>query len=445
MEVLILLALILLNGLFAMSEMAVVSSRKIRLQQMAQVGRAGARAALDLAENPSHFLSTIQVGITTIGIFSGAYGEASLVSKLAPVLADIPGVDEAADELALAAVVIGITFASLILGELVPKRIALHRPESIASLIARPMALLSRVSLPFVRFLSWSTEVVLKLLRMRAKDDPPVTEEEIQGLMKQGLEAGVFEKEEHALVSRIFRLDEQRIPAIMTPRMDMTYLDLEDPLQANLERIADTRFTRYPVCRGGLHEISGILDATELLERMLRGAQVDLAALLRPALYVPETVTIMDLLEHFKANKAELALVVDEFGEVEGVVTLADVLQALVGDLPALGEEGAEDVVRRDDGSWLIDGSVSTDRLHEVLATDEPFPGEADGGYHTIAGFVMTQLGRIPKVSENFVWEDWRFEVVDMDRHRVDRILVSANAGSGAAASESGAAGPDTA
>ncbi|MBS1172918.1 MAG: hypothetical protein H6R12_1748, partial [Proteobacteria bacterium] len=228
MEVLILLALILLNGLFAMSEMAVVSSRKIRLQQMAQVGRAGARAALDLAENPSHFLSTIQVGITTIGIFSGAYGEASLVSKLAPVLADIPGVDEAADELALAAVVIGITFASLILGELVPKRIALHRPESIASLIARPMALLSRASLPFVRFLSWSTEVVLKLLRMRAKDDPPVTEEEIQGLMKQGLEAGVFEKEEHALVSRIFRLDEQRIPAIMTPRMDMTYLDLED-------------------------------------------------------------------------------------------------------------------------------------------------------------------------------------------------------------------------
>lgn len=443
MEILFLLALILLNGLFAMSEMAVVSSRKIRLQQMAQAGGAGARAAFDLAQNPGHFLSTIQVGITTIGIFSGAYGEASLVSDLAPVLATIPGVDDLAHELALAVVVIGITFASLILGELVPKRIALHHPESIASLIARPMALLSRASLPFVKSLSWTTEFMLKLLRVRDEEEPPVTEEEIQGLMRQGLEAGVFEKEEHALVSRIFRLDEQRIPAIMTPRMDMTYLDLEDGLQENLARIADTRYVRYPVCRGGLHQIAGILDATELLERLLRGSQVDLAALLRPALYVPETVTIMDLLENFKASRAELALVVDEFGEVEGVVTLTDVLEALVGDLPAAGDEGTEDVVQREDGSWLIDGSVSTDRLREVLGTADLFPGEADGGYHTIAGFVMTQLGRVPKVSENFVWGDWRFEVVDMDRHRVDKVWVSVDPDSAAAANL--AAGPDTA
>lgn len=425
MEILILLALILMNGVFAMSEIAIVSSRRIRLQQMATAGASGARVALDLAENPSHFLSTIQVGITTIGIFSGAYGEASLVRQLAPALATVSGVGEWADELALAIVVVGITFASLIFGELVPKRLALHRPETIATLIARPMTWLSRAAAPFVKFLSLTTEGVLRLLGVREKPGPVLTEEELHGLMKQGMEAGVIEQQEHALVARIFRLDERKIPAIMTPRVDVVYVDLNAPLDANLHHINDSRLTRFPVCRGGLHDVVGILSATDLLQASLRGGSIDLPALVRPALYVPDTVTVMGLLELFKRNKREMALVVDEFGEIQGLVTLKDVLEAVVGDLPATGEDEDEDIVTREDGSLLIDGAVSLDRLREVLEIETEFPGEEDGGYHTMAGFVMTQLGRVPKVSDSFVWEGLRFEVMDMDRHRVDRVLVN--------------------
>lgn len=425
MEILILLALILLNGVFAMSEIAVVSSRRIRLQQMASDGASGAGLALSLAENPSHFLSTIQVGITAIGIFSGAYGEASLVGQLAPTLSAIPGVGAWANQLALAIVVIGITFASLIFGELVPKRLALHRPEAIASVISRPMSWLSRAALPIVRFLSMTTEGVLRIIGVREKAEPALTEEELHGLMRQGMEAGVIEQQEHALVSRIFRLDERKIPAIMTPRVDIVYVDLDDPLEANLHHITESRLTRFPVCRGSLHDVIGILNATDLLQASLRGGKIDLPTLVQPALYVPDTVTVMGLLELFKRNKREMALVVDEFGEIQGLVTLNDVLEAVVGDLPAAGDDEDEDIVTREDGSLLIDGAVSLDRLREVLKIETLFPGEEEGGYHTMAGFVMTQLGRVPKVSDSFVWEGLRFEVMDMDRHRVDRVLVN--------------------
>ncbi len=428
MEILILLALVLVNGVFAMSEIAVVAAQRIRLRQMAADGVSGARLALNLAENPSHFLSTIQVGITTIGIFSGAYGEASLVHKLAPALAALPGVAGWADELALAIVVAGITFASLILGELVPKRLALQRPEKIAMLMSRPMTWLSRAAAPFVKFLSLTTEGILRLLGVREKPEPALTEEELHGLMRQGMEAGVIERQEHALVSRIFRLDERKIPAIMTPRVDVVYVDLSAPLEENLHHITDSRLTRFPVCRGGLHDVVGIIRTTDLLQAALSGSSIELPTLVRPALYVPDTVTVLGLLELFKRNRREMALVVDEFGEIQGLVTLKDVLEAVVGDLPAAGDDEDEDIVTREDGSFLIDGAVSLDRLREVLDTETVFPDEEDGGYHTMAGFVMTQLGRVPKVSDSFVWEGVRFEVMDMDRHRVDRVLVSRHA-----------------
>jgi putative hemolysin len=424
MELLILAILILINALFAMSEMAVVSSRRIRLQQMAEAGFAGAQSALALIQDPSRFLSTVQFGITLIGILSGAYGEAALASRLQSVLAPVPLLAPYAHEIALGVVVVGLTFASLIFGELVPKRLALHHPETIAALFARPMTWLSRAASPFVRFLAATTEGTLRVLGVRKSDEPPVTEEEIQGLMRQGMEAGVFEQEEHALVARVFKMDERKIPAIMTPRVDVVYLDVDDGLEVNLKRIMETRYTRYPLCQDGWSNVIGVISTVDLLEQSLAGVPIDLRPLARPAGFVPDSVTVMDLLEHFKRNRSELALVGDEYGEIEGLVTLNDVLQALVGDLPALDEEASQDIVRRDDGSWLIDGSISLDQLREAIGFSGSFPDEDEGNYHTVAGLVMTTLGRIPRVSDHFTLNGFRFEVVDMDQKRVDRVLV---------------------
>jgi putative hemolysin len=424
MELLILAILILINALFAMSEIAVVSSRQIRLQQMAEAGFAGAQSALALIREPSRFLSTVQFGITLIGILSGAYGEAALASRLQSSLADVRGLAPYAHQIALGVVVVGITFVSLIFGELVPKRLALHHPETIAALFARPMTMLARAAAPFVRFLAATTEGTLRLLGVRKSDEPPVTEEEIQGLMRQGMEAGVFEQEEHALVARVFKLDERRIPAIMTPRVDVIYLELDEPLEANLKHVRETRYTRYPVCQDGWNNVVGVVSTADLLDQSLTGTPIDLRALAQPAGFVPDSVTVMDLLEHFKRNRSELALVVDEYGEIEGLVTLNDVLEALVGDLPALDEEASQDVVRRDDGSWLIDGSISLDQLRDAIGFRGTFPDEEQGSYHTVAGLVMTALGRIPRVSDHFKLQGYRFEVVDMDQKRVDRVLV---------------------
>jgi putative hemolysin len=424
MELLILTILILINAVFAMSEIAVVSSRKIRLEQMAEAGFAGAQSALALIRDPSRFLSTVQFGITLIGILSGAYGEAALASRLESSFVSFPVLAHYAHQIALGLVVVGITFVSLIFGELVPKRLALHHPETIAALLARPMTWLSRAASPFVRFLAATTEGTLRLLGVRKSDEPPVTEEEIRGLMRQGMEAGVFEQEEHALVARVFKMDERKIPAIMTPRVDVVYLDIDDDLQTNLARVTETRYSRYPLCQDGWTNVIGVVSTVDLLEQSLKGEPIDLRALARPAGFIPDSVTVMDLLEHFKRNRSELALVVDEYGEIKGLVTLNDVLEALVGDLPALDEETSQDIVRRDDGSWLIDGSISLDQLREAIGFSGPFPDEEEGGYHTIAGLVMTVLGRIPRVSDHFTLDGFRFEVVDMDQKRVDRVLV---------------------
>lgn len=425
MDILILLVMILVNGVFAMSEMAVVSSKKIRLESMAAAGTVGAQVALALAEKPSHFLATIQVGITLIGILSGAYGEAALVVPLATALSAIPVVGPFAAEISLGIVVVGITFFSLILGELVPKRLALRQPETVAALIARPMKLLERMSAPFVKLLSYTTEMVLELMGVRDRDVPPVTEEEIQGLMKQGMDAGVFEAHEHRLVSRVFQLDERKVSSILTPGVDIVYLDLAAPLQVNLDRLVDYRHAHYPLCRGGLGQTVGILTARNLLSQALKGVPLDLEALAKPALYVPDNITLIDLLEHLKRNRADMALAVNEFGEIQGLVTLDDVVEAIVGDLPAADEEEPADIVQRDDGSWLIDGSVSLDRLRETLGRDFSFPDEETGEYHTIAGLVITALGRIPSVGDVLVLQGYRFEVVDMDRQRVDRVMLS--------------------
>ncbi|GAB3550177.1 hemolysin family protein [Noviherbaspirillum agri] len=429
MDIFIILGLILLNGVFAMSELAVVSSKRIRLQNLSDNGSRGATAALQLADHPSRFLSTVQVGITLIGIFNGAFGEASLVARLAPQIAQVAVLAEYAREIALGIVVIGITFASIVLGELVPKRIAMQYPETVATMIAAPMQWLSRIVSPFVKVLTATTEAIMRLLGLHKPKDDSVTEEEITGLIREGADAGLFERTEHDIVTRALRLDDLRLGALMTPRTDLEFIDLNDSLEQSLAKIADSPFSRLPVCRGDRSNILGIVHTGDLFEQAIRGesiSSVDIEKAIKPALYVPETVSGMDLLETLKKNRAELALVIDEYGEIEGMVTLSDVMGALVGDVSVVDDEEHEaDAVQREDGSWLIDGGVSLDRFRDLFVTNLQFPEESNGTYHTLAGFVLTQFGHIPAVSEHFEWSGYRFEVVDMDRHRIDRLLVS--------------------
>jgi putative hemolysin len=424
MEVLFLAVLILLNGVFALSEIAVVSARKTRLQQWSDEGRAGAAAALHLANEPGRFLSTIQVGITTIGILSGALAEASVAQTLAASLAQVPAVAPFSEGIAIGIVVVTITYLSVVIGELVPKRLALVNPEAIASVIAQPMQWLSRVSSPLVRFFNLSSEAVLRLVGAREAGEPPVTEEEIKVLMEQGTEAGVFEESEQTLVSNILRLDEQPVGAIMTPRVDIFYLDLEQPYEENRKQLLDCPYSRMPVCKDGLDNVLGILESKALMRQSLRGEAIDLTGSLARPLYVTNSISSMELLETFKKNRMHVALVVDEYGEVQGLVTMNDVLEAIVGDIPSAEAAGDEEAVQREDGSWLLDGMLSLDKFKEIFELEE-LEEEDTGNFHTLGGFVMLRLGRVPAVGDHFEWNGLRFEVMDMDRHRVDRMLVA--------------------
>jgi putative hemolysin len=424
LEILVLLALILANGVFAMSEIAVVSSRHVRLHQLAEQGSAGAVAALALAANPGRFLSTIQVGITLIGIFTGAFGEATLAAQLAAALRGVPLLAPHAGGLAIAIVVVGITYFSLVLGELAPKRLALHAPEAIAARIARPMEWLSTAMLPFVKLLTVSTAGLLRLMGVRERVKQTVTEAEIEGLMRIGAEAGVFERAESEFVSRVLRLDAQTVGAIMTPRIDIAFLDAQTSVEENLRIIWQEGYTRLPVCRGSLAEVLGVLDTLDLLDPALKGKPLDLRAHLRTPLWVPETIHLIRLLELFKQHKEHLALVVDEYGEVQGLVTLSDVLEAIVGAVPEAGEPEEPDVVRREDGSLLVDGGASLARLQEAVGRPIELPADEAGSYHTLGGLVMARLGHVPHVGDRFSFAGLRFEVLDMDGHRVDKVLV---------------------
>lgn len=425
MELLVLLCLFLVNGFFSMSEMAVVSSRKARLQQLVDEGHSGAGTALDLANNPSHFLSTIQVGITAIGISSGAFGEATLSADLADRLAMWPALAERADAIAATLVILGITIGSLLIGELVPKRLALVNPEAVASWVARPMKWLAAIVHPIVRALSFTTDAILRLIGGGAVASPPVSEEEIRVLMEQGAEAGVFEAHEHRLVSRVFRMDDLRTTAVMTPRTDIVYLNIEEAAETLSARIAESPHTRFPVTRGDLDNVEGVIEAKALLVDMVRGEPLDLEKRLVKPLYIPETLTVTEVLASFKQHRQRMALIVNEYGELQGLVTLNDVLQGLVGDIGAIDETGDSDIVRRDDGSWLVDGGMSIDRFKEALSIEENLPEEDTGSYNTLGGFAMLQLGRVPQIADRFEWSGLRFEVVDMDRNRVDKLLVA--------------------
>lgn len=426
-DIIIILALILLNGVFAMSELALVSAKRQRLERMKADGSAGAGAAITLSDDPSRFLSTVQVGITLIGIFNGAYGEASLVARLTPAFVAIGMAEYAARPAALAIVVVAITFFSIVLGELVPKRIAILHPEFMAALVARPMRALSRLLHPFVQLLSLTTDFIMRLLGMRHRKDETPTEEEVTDMIRDSTDAGVFERAEYDIAARALRLDDLHLRALMTPRVDLEFLDLSKPLDANLARIASIPYARFPVYRGDRNQVLGIVNARDLFRQAIRKGSlqaIDIDAELEAPLYVPESVSAIDLLEQLKKHHAELAMIVDEYGEIQGMITLTDVMTALVGEVPSDDDEDEPDAVQRDDGSWLMDGSTVLDRFRYLTGADLAFPDEGDDAYHTLAGFILYQLGYIPKAGEKLDWNGWRFEVVDMDGNRIDQLLV---------------------
>ncbi|WP_235832411.1 hemolysin family protein [Azospira sp. APE16] len=408
-----------------MSEIAVVSSRKARLQRMAEDGSQGAAAALKLHSEPSRFLSTIQVGITSIGILSGAVGEAALADPLTQWLSQFPLLGESARVIALSLTVVLLTYMSVVVGELVPKQLALLGPEGIASLVARPMGWLSRLTAPLVWLFSASSGAILRLFGARRSDEPPVTDDEIKVLMGQGAEAGVFHESEQEIVSNVLRLDEQRVAAIMTPRKDMYLVDLAESEAEVRRQVAECPYARVVVCQDGLDRVLGILQRGDLLKPVLENAPFNVRKALRPPVYVPESVTTTHLLESLRRNRAQFALVIDEYGEVQGLVTLNDVLAAIVGDMPSQDDDGEQDVVEREDGSYLMDGGLSIERLKSVLEVKEELPGEEENAFHTLGGLVMHQLGRVPVEADHFHLAGWRFEVVDMDKNRVDKVLLS--------------------
>ena len=416
--------LILLNGGFAMSEMALTASRKARLTVMVETGDRLARAALDLHENPTKFLSVVQIGITSIGVLNGIVGEAAFSEPLAIWLVATLSISaKAAAVSATALVVMCITMLTIVFGELVPKRIGQMFPERVARVVAQPMEWMSWIARPLVKLLSWSTETTLRLLGVHGGPARGVTEEEIAASLEEGVDAGVIEAHEHQMVRNVFRLDDRPVGSMMIPRNEIVWLDAAAPREELLRVVTDAEHSRYPVCRGGLDDVLGIVSAQSLLQQSLRGAEVVLTDHLQAAVFVPETLSGMELLEHFRASDVQLVFVVDEYGEVQGVITVRDVLEAITGEFTS-PEDTDTWAVQRADGSWLFDGLIPVPELKDRLAVKE-LPEEDRGRYNTLAGMVMLLLGRLPQTTDTVDWEGWRFEVVDLDGKRVDKVLVS--------------------
>ena len=424
MDVTLLAFLILLNGLFAMSEMALTAARKVRLQVMVESDAPGAQAAMDLHDNPTKFLSTVQIGITSIGILNGIVGEAAFSQPLAHWLVADFGVSQRVAGIgATALVVVIITILTIIFGELVPKRLGQMYPETVARLVARPMNWLSTAARPLVALLSVCTHAVLRLMGIRDDTSRSVTEEEIAASLEEGVDAGVIEAQEHQMVRNVFRLDDRQVGSMMIPRAEIEWLDLSDALETQLERIASSSHSRFPVCRGSLDDVQGVLVVASLLQPLARGERPPIAEHLQPPVFVPETLTGMELLEQFRRIDTDLVFVVDEYGAVQGVITERDLLEAITGEFTAVSDEGAW-AVHRADGGWLLDGLIPVPELKDRLDLKE-LPEEDRGRYNTLAGMIMLLLGHLPRTADTVEWEGWRFEVVDLDGKRVDKVLAT--------------------
>lgn len=424
LEILIIFLLLVANGVFAMAEIAIVSARKARLQQMAEAGDAQARAALDLARNPHPFLATVQIGITLVGILAGAFGGATIAEEIAARLNAIPFLIPYSETIGVSVVVLTITYASLIIGELTPKRLALNNAERIAAAVALPMQALSALAAPVVRLLNASTDLVIRLLGVKPSAEPHVTPEEIKVLIEQGTASGVFEASEQDMIENVLRLDERRVGACMTPRTQIVSLDVDDPPETLRRKIADSQHSRFPVIQGDPDNVVGMVRAKDLLAQSLAGEPLNLSALLRPPLFVPENTSALKALELLKQHRVHIALVTDEYGGIQGLLTHNDILEDIAGRIPSATDPLKPQAVRREDGSWLVDGLLHIDELKEILDLSH-LPAEAHGHYQTVGGFVMTQARRIPVAGQHFEWGGLRFEVMDMDGRRVDKVLVS--------------------
>ncbi len=420
-ESLVLVALTILNGVFSLSEMAVVSARKERLQQWAGRGDGRARTALELANAPNTFLSTVQIGITLVGVLAGALGGATIAEEIARRLGGVPALATYAKSIGVGVVVVAITYLSLVVGELVPKRIALGNPERVASAVAAPMRFLSKITLPLVRFLGFSADVVMRLLRIRPSLGPPITGEEIQVLVEQGTRAGVFAVAERDMVERVFRLGDRRVSALITPRTEIVALCVDDSLEEIRRKIGSSAQAGILLCEGDLDHVLGVVLVRDLLLRILDGQPLDLRALAREPLIVPESTPALKALELFRASESPIVFVIDEHGGLEGIVTGSDLLEAVIGDISRVGTPRA---VQRPDGSWLVDGMMPVDEFKSVLRIQR-LSGEERRSFETVGGFVLTHLDHIPEAGERLVVDGVRYEVLDMDGLRIDKVMVS--------------------
>ncbi len=426
-EISIIFLLILANAVFSLSEMAIVSSRKVRLQQLINQGDKRAKAALELAESPNHFFSIVQVGIILINILNGVFGGATLAKRLGVVVSQIkfiPYVSAYSEPISFGIVVLLITYFALIIGELVPKRVALNNPEKIALLIAVPMRFLAKLALPIVHLLSLSTDAVLKILGIKPSLEPQVTEEEIKILIEQGTEAGTFEEAEQDMVERVFRLGDRPVSYLMTPRPDIVWLDLADSPEENRQKMIENGYSRYPVCQEELDHVLGVIPVVDLLARSLSNEPFDLTMGLRQPVFIPESTRGLKVLELFKQTVTHMALVVDEYGVIQGLVTLNDIMSEIVGDVSASLAGDEPQAIQREDGSWLVDGMLSVEEFGDLFNISR-LDMEEHGNYQTLGGFIITHLGRIPATADHFEWRNMRFEVVDMDGNRVDKILIT--------------------
>lgn len=420
-ELVVIFLLILLNGAFAMSEMAVVSSRRARLKMMVTRGSRGAGLALRLIDDPSRFLSTVQIGITLIGIVAGAYGGATLGEELGAWLNTFPLFEPYGEALGFGIVIMAITYLSLIFGELVPKRVALHSPERIAILAAAPMMLISKVAAPLVWLLKLSIDAVLRVLKRDTARETAVTEDEVKSLISEGTLAGIFVPAEREMIEGVLRLADRAVRVIMTPRNDVVWLDVGDTPAQVRRKISQAGFSHFPVCRGALDELIGVVHTKDLLDAALRGETLSLVKHAVEPMVVPEGTSALRLLEQFKKTGVHIAVIVDEFGTVEGIATLTDILEAIVGELPEQGETALPEAVQREDGSWLVDGMMPMDEFEDRVGLHGL---RAPGKYETVGGFILHVLGHFPVTGENFLHDGTRFEVVDMDGRRVDKVLV---------------------
>lgn len=438
-EIILLVALIILNGLFVMAEIALVTARRARLARLAEDGDSAAAVAMKLGDEPKRFQATIQIGVTAIGILNGIVGQAALAGPLALRLQGIGAPQWISEIGTTVLVVVVITYVSIVVGQLVPRRLGQINPEGFARLAARPMNMLATVSRPSIHLLSTSTALILGILGQRDARGASVTEEEIHAILVEGSAAGVIEKDEHQMVRNVFRLDDRQISSLMVPRADIVWVDVARPIEESLRLMAESDHSRFPVCRGGFDDILGTVAAKQMFNQMLRGDPADLTQRLQAPVYVPESLTGMELLAQFRSSGTQMVFVIDEYGEVQGLITLQDLIESVTGEFQPKNEEDAW-AVQREDGSWLLDGLIPLPELKDRLGLSS-VPEEEEGRYHTLSGMIMLLLGRLPGTGDTTPWEGWNFEVVDLDGKRIDKVLATrlpepgeAQGGEGAAA-----------